>query len=240
MQVEKLRVGVVSDDGYASPHPAIGRAVDEAAAALASAGAEVEKIEPPDVSEGMSLYFGLLGADGAAGFRRLVRGSKVDPRVASILRLGGTARWLRPAMATGLRSQGKQQLADLVLAAGPRKADEYWQLTYQAKQFVTRYLNTLAERRIDAVICPPHATPAFGHGEGTPDSLIDASYAFIFNLLGTPCGVVPTTTVSPGEGDPSQAGLPVGVQVAAGYWREDVVLRVMQVLEQQRVNALTR
>ena len=231
VEVGRLRIGVIGDDRYAIPHPAIRRAVGEAATALTSAGASIEEIDPPDVKRGMDLYFGLLGADGAAGFRRLVKGSKVDPRIASILRLGGTSRWLRPGMAAGLRTQGKGQLANLVLAAGPRKTDEYWQLTYHAKQYVTEYLTSLSKRRIDAIICPPHAKPAFAHGDGKPDSLIDASYAFIFNLLGIPCGIVPTTTVLPGEAEKSQAGLPVGVQVAAGYWREDIVLRVMHVLE---------
>ena len=182
----------------------------------------------------MALYFGLMVADGAADLRRLAKGSTLDRRVASILRLGATPRWLRPAMASGLKSQGRERLAELVLAAGPRKADGYWQLTYQARQYVADYLTSLARRRIDAIICPPHAACPFRHGEGKPDSLITASYAFIFNLLGVPCGVVPTTTVSPSEAADGEAGLPIGVQVVAGLWREDVALRVMQVLEQHR------
>ena len=234
VNITSLRIGFFNDDGYSTPHPAIRRAVDEAAAAVRNAGAEVEEIPPPNVEQAMRLYFAVVGADGAADLKRLAQGSELDPRVSSILRLGGVSRWWRPSMAAGLRSRGHSQLAELVAAAGPRKADEYWQLTYEMKQFVHDYLASLAQRRIDAVICPPHAQPAFGHGEGKPPSLIAASYAFVMNVLGVPCGVVPTSNVRAAEGEQDELGLPVAVQVAAAPWREDVVLRVMQVLQEQR------
>lgn len=64
-----------------------------------------------------------------------------------------------------------------------------------------------------------------------------------------PAGVVAATRVLPGEESDRQpgnspiertaykieqgsAGLPIGVQVAARHWREDVVLAVMLMLEQ--------
>jgi fatty acid amide hydrolase len=75
-----------------------------------------------------------------------------------------------------------------------------------------------------------------------------ASYCFLANLLGMPAGVLPLTRVQPGEEsdrEPSRdvviraarsvelgsAGLPIGVQVMARHWREDVVLAVMTALE---------
>lgn len=230
VSVGKLRIGVIKNDQYAPPAEPIAQAVERATDALTACGAQVEEIDPPDVQMGMALYFALAGADGAGDLKRLVKGSEVDPRVASILRLGGTSRWLRPAMARGLRTQGKRQLADIVAAAGPRSADSYWKINYKAKTYVREYLTSLAERGIDAIICPPHARSAFAHREGKPDSLISASYAFMMNLLGIPCGVVPYGWMPP----ENNCRLPVGVQVAAGYWREDIVLAVMQVLEQSR------
>ena len=70
----------------------------------------------------------------------------------------------------------------------------------------------------------------------------------VYNVLGAPAGVVSVTRVRPGEeSDRSatkdmaditarevelgSAGLPVGVQVVARYWQEDVVLAVMAALE---------
>jgi len=67
-------------------------------------------------------------------------------------------------------------------------------------------------------------------------------------VLGVPAGVVPVTRVRPDEQsdrpairdvvertavatEAGSAGLPIGVQVIARPWREDVVLSVMQSLE---------
>jgi fatty acid amide hydrolase len=74
------------------------------------------------------------------------------------------------------------------------------------------------------------------------------SYSMLINLLGCPAGVVPVTRVLPDEQDgrpkshdlalatarqvdQGSVGLPIGVQVVARHWREDVVLAVMQALE---------
>jgi fatty acid amide hydrolase len=73
-------------------------------------------------------------------------------------------------------------------------------------------------------------------------------HALLFNLMGLPAGVVAATRVRPGEEsartvgrdrsdhvarriEAGSAGLPIGVQVAARPWREDVVLAVMEAIE---------
>lgn len=101
--------------------------------------------------------------------------------------------------------------------------------------------------RFDAIICPPFMLPALTHGAS---ELLNAigSYPNLYNLLGMPAGVVPITRVRPGEesdrapsGDlivkaarkveEGSADLPIGIQVAARHWREDIVLAVMGELE---------
>ena len=61
-----LRVAVWTDDGYFPASPAIRRAVESAASLLAARGAHVETYQPPNVEEAIQLFYGLLGADGAA------------------------------------------------------------------------------------------------------------------------------------------------------------------------------
>jgi fatty acid amide hydrolase len=75
-----------------------------------------------------------------------------------------------------------------------------------------------------------------------------ATSAALFTVLGVPAGVVPVTRVRPGEEsdrpdrrdaalraaravEQGSAGLPVGVQLVARYWREDLVLAAMQAIE---------
>jgi fatty acid amide hydrolase len=106
----------------------------------------------------------------------------------------------------------------------------------------------LNARQFDAIICPPTALVTLTHGSSF---LLgnDGTYATLYNLLGMPAGVVAATRVRPGEEsdrvpgrdivertayqvEQGSAGLPVGVQVVAHHWREDVVLAVMSALEE--------
>ena len=147
-----------------------------------------------------------------------------------------------------LKLSGQRLSRDILLATGSKSADEYWQLTDRLNAFVRRFFERLDERRFDAWICPPFGLPA------PPPALVNellpaASYSLLSNVLGVPCGVVAATRVQEGEESDRQAGrdrlerlartaeqgsagLPVGVQVAARPWREDIVLAVMAALEQ--------
>ena len=75
----------------------------------------------------------------------------------------------------------------------------------------------------DAIICPTAAMPAPPHGETFADSSRNAFYTGPYNLTGWPGTVV--------RGGTSPEGLPIGVQVIARPWREDVSLALAGLLE---------
>ena len=74
--------------------------------------------------------------------------------------------------------------------------------------------------QFDVMLCPVSATPATLHDD--PDGP-DFTYTFAHNLTGWPGAVVRCGT--------SSEGLPIGVQIVAHPWREDVALAVAQYLE---------
>jgi amidase len=74
----------------------------------------------------------------------------------------------------------------------------------------------------DALICPVNAYPAMPHA-AVFEQGIGWSYTRIFNLTGWPVVVVRCGT--------SPEGLPIGVQVVARPWREDVALALAGTLE---------
>jgi len=74
----------------------------------------------------------------------------------------------------------------------------------------------------DAVLCPVCAFPGMEHGS-TYKKLSAFSYTMTFNLTGWPAAVVRAGT--------SPEGLPIGVQIAARPWREDVALAVAELIE---------
>jgi len=78
--------------------------------------------------------------------------------------------------------------------------------------------------KYDVIICPVNAYPALPHGVTLDlDKLPAISYTQTYNLTGWPGAVV--------RGGTSPEGLPIGVQVVARPWREDVALTVAQHIE---------
>jgi amidase len=78
-------------------------------------------------------------------------------------------------------------------------------------------------RDYDVILCPVNALPAMRHASEEAANLKPFSYTMTYNLTGWPGAVV--------RGGTSPEGLPIGVQVVARPWREDVALAVAQFLE---------
>jgi fatty acid amide hydrolase len=247
VDVASLRVGCIEDDGFFPASPAVRRAVREAADALARRGARIERIAPPDVAGAMRIYLRLLSADGAAGALRRLGKNEVDPRIQGLLQIVALPSKVRPLAAAALAALGQRRLAGQVRAIRRSTVDEYWSLIEAQAAYRRRFIAELDRAGIDALVCPPHALPALTHGSAYYLTTA-ASYSMLFNLLGMPAGVVPFTLVRPGEDRPRRAGrdlvdraarsvergsagLPVGVQVVARHWRDDVALAVMAALE---------
>jgi fatty acid amide hydrolase len=247
IEIDQLRIGMWTDDGFYPASPALRRAVREAADALRAMGAQVEPFNPPEMPHAVELYFRLLSADGAADARRVLGASPRDWRMNRLVRLAGLPAWLRAPVRMGLSAAGQRRTAELLRWIGARSADDYWQLSYARAAYAERFFARWAEARLDALLCPPHALPALRHG-GAEHLAIAASYCYLANVLGVPAGVVPVTRVRADEQsdrlagrdlvdraaaatDAGSAGLPVGVQIAARPWREDVVLALMAALE---------
>lgn len=76
----------------------------------------------------------------------------------------------------------------------------------------------------DALVCPVNAFPALPHGTSVPN-LASFSYTIAHNLSGCPAAVVRFGWT----GD----RLPIGVQVVAPAWREDIALAVAAMLEKE-------
>ena len=79
-------------------------------------------------------------------------------------------------------------------------------------------------RNYDVLLCPVNAHPAIPHGTTYQGSNLKAyGYTMAFNLTGWPSTVVRCGT--------SAEGLPIGVQVVASPWHDDISLAVAKHLE---------
>jgi len=95
----------------------------------------------------------------------------------------------------------------------------YWAELDRFRNSMFRFLT-----EFDVVLSPVAAQPAVPHGHSIREEVFRGfSYTMTHNLTGWPAGVVRCGI--------SQSGLPIGIQVAAAPWREDVVLAVLLQLE---------
>jgi fatty acid amide hydrolase len=174
------------------------------------------------------------------------------PQIKQLLSLAGLPAAVIPAVRALLRAAGQHSMAEGLAPFGHRDTAHYWELVEAQMDYAGRFANALdtaAGGPFDIVLCPPCATPALTHG-ATKDLATLGAYACLYNLLGYPAGVVPVTRVQAGEESaraPSRdvvlklarqveqgsAGLPVGVQVVARPWQDDVALAAMGAIEAQ-------
>ncbi len=248
VELAKLRVGFYVDNGFFAPAAACRRAVREAAAALAARGVAVEPWTPPDAERAWEIYLQLVFADGMAGARRALRKSQKDWRMRRAVEIAALPRSVRAAIARVLEWRGQARLAKATRRIERLSLWGYWEMVEERNRYRAQFLGSLDAGRFDAILCPADALPALRHGSSflLTDCL---SYTAIYNLLGMPAGVVAATRVRPGEEsnrptsrdlveraarrvEEGSAGLPVGVQVAARHWREDVALALMAALEE--------
>lgn len=247
VQIQGMRVGMYSNNGYFLASPALRRAVEEAANALRQQGAIVEPFTPPNASEGMRIFLGIASAGGGKDLKRLLGDEKPIPQLAGLIQAMRFPPAIAPMVAKFMAARGQQKLASLIRNVGACSTDKYWALVAARDRYRMHFHQMLDEGNFDAVLCPPFALPALTHG--TSQHLLPAaSYAMVYNVIGAPAGVVSTTKVRPSEEcdrkvtkdiaditaravEEGSAGLPVGVQVVARHWREDIVLAVMAALE---------
>jgi amidase len=102
----------------------------------------------------------------------------------------------------------------------PISTAELSDLLIEWTQFRSNMLAFMAD--YDVMICPVNADVAYKHdtARGYVDNF---SYVYHYNLTGHPSTVVRAGT--------SNDGLPIGIQVIAKHWREDISLAVAKLIE---------
>ncbi|MBV9623903.1 MAG: amidase, partial [Acidobacteria bacterium] len=208
-EMRKIRVGYFEEDGCNPVTQETRRAVQIAAGRLRSAGFEVEPFHPRGLERARELWWQLFGVAGGMLLRPMVAVRERD--ISPILK----------AFTASVEAEPPPTAESLL---------ETW-----IGRDVTRIGVFEQMNAFPVWLCPVASIPAFRHGErswlidGKTVKYLDAwSYCEWFNLLGTPAAVVPVTC--------SAEGLPIGVQVIARPWEEELVLSIVSVLEREEMN----
>jgi Asp-tRNA(Asn)/Glu-tRNA(Gln) amidotransferase A subunit family amidase len=204
--LKRVRVGYFEDDGRTPVTSETRTAIRTAAAALHRAGFQVEPFRPEGLELARQLWWKLFGIAGGMVLGPIAKGREAD---------------LSPILKEFSRS----------VAAQPSHTGQSLLQTWIQRDEVR--MQVFAQMRDHPVLlCPVASIPAFRHGErswqveGKTVNYLDAwSYTEWFNLLGTPAAAVPVGK--------SPDGLPIGVQVVASPWQEELVISVATALEDQ-------
>ena len=243
-----LRIGVSEDDGFLTPAPTIQRAVRAAAQALRDAGATLVPYQPARVKELCHLWFSVISSDGGQTLRRQLSRDPVCKQLRPSMYMTLMPGPLRQGLARVLDARGEHRLAEMLRTLGSKHIADLWQLTAQRTALRQGEFDAWNALELDAVLMPPHVLPAMPLGT-SGDLTLTLTYMFRYVMLNFPAGIVPVTRVRRDETDwegprpldslsrrcaevmRGAAGLPVGVQVAARPYREDVALAVMGAIE---------
>ena len=204
--LKRNRIGYFEDDGRTPVTPETREAVRTAAEALQRAGFQVEPFRPEGLELARQLWWKLFGIAGGMMLGPMIKGREAD--LSPMLQEFSAGVAARP-------SHTGQSLLDTWIQRDELRIKVFAQM-----------------RDYPVLLCPVASIPAFRHGErswqveGKTVKYLDAwSYTEWFNLLGTPAVAVPVGK--------SPEGLPIGVQIVARPWQEEVVIAVAAALETQ-------
>jgi Asp-tRNA(Asn)/Glu-tRNA(Gln) amidotransferase A subunit family amidase len=204
--LKRMRIGYFEDDGRTPVTAETRAAIRTAAEHLRHAGFQVEPFRPEGLELARQLWWKIFGIAGGMLLGPMMKGRECE---------------ISPLL---------KQFSSWV-SAEPSHSGESLLDTWVQRDLVR--MQVFAQmREYPVLLCPVAAIPAFRHGErswqveGKIVQYLDAwSYTEWFNLLGTPAAVVPVGK--------SPEGLPIGVQIVARPWEEEIVLSVAAALEEQ-------
>ncbi len=244
--VRGLRVGYYANDGVLPVSASIARGIEVARSALSAAGCQTVPFTPPDVASLFDQYLAAMSADGGEGLIEALRDDPVDPTLAPLLSLARVPDAVRKGMASAARLAGQGSLARMLDSMGAKTVRAFWGHIDALRQYRVELLDMMDAVGVDVILCPAYATPALPHGMSR-NFTAASTPALLYNAVQFPGGVVPVTKVRTDETkrssphglverhaakvDAQSAGLPVGVQIVARPWQDEVAIAVMAALE---------
>lgn len=208
-----LRCAVMINNGMSAPDEETHAALMRTEALLKEAGLDVRHDRLQGIPELPAVVGGLYRAGGYAFITEMIRATGTRPEdVAN--------NWLREVDPADVSAEEFSKWRNTYFHGSTEKLNERLS---RVERFRQRMLQQMAQ--YDVLISPVTAHPAPVLPPPGDHPTPDGSYTEVFDVTGWPAGVIRAGT--------SSEGLPIGVQVVANPWREDVVLAVMALIEER-------
>ena len=248
INIANLKIGFYQDDGFLTPAQSVKRAVKEAVQMLQKMGAEIIPITMNKTSEMIYNYLSIMAADGGLSIKKLIGKEAFLPSLKYLKKFYGLSKPMRKLMWHFLGFKGDEKLQNMLNAMQKKTVSELYQAIYLRNKHRFEIFDLWTRESIDAVICPAHATAAFKHGM-SKDFALGACYSILYNYLDFPAGIAPVGFVKEDETktrvkkdklskkaaliEKDSENLPLGVQIVAKPFDEDIVLAIMMAIEKQ-------
>jgi aspartyl-tRNA(Asn)/glutamyl-tRNA(Gln) amidotransferase subunit A len=219
--VEGMKLGVPKEYfDVEGMEPGVKHAVDQALKMLESAGAKLVDVTLPHTDYGLAAYYIIAPAECSSNLARFdgVKYGLSEQDEQNITDLYMKTR--REGFGTEVRR--RVMLGTYALSSG--YYDAYYLKAQKVRTLIKRDFDAAFEQ-CDAIVSATSPTVAFELGAKTQDPL--AMYLCDVLTLGGNLAGLPGISVPCGM----SGGLPVGLQVLAPQWREDVALRVARAYE---------
>jgi amidase len=173
----------------------------------------------PEVESAIRNAVDALASAGVSAFEDRPAALGRSPKTSLLTADGGAA--VRRMLANVGTTEHHPGLDRMVSGIDPIPVVEYSALLEETDAFRAQMFAFM--EGYDAILCPVRPFPAAPHGESASKPLSEGNaYTSVFNTTGWPVAVVRA-----GSSD----GLPIGVQLVARPWREDVSLALAQIVE---------
>jgi aspartyl-tRNA(Asn)/glutamyl-tRNA(Gln) amidotransferase subunit A len=216
-----LRVGVPKEYFISGMQPEVEHAVHQAIGVLGQLGAEVREVSLPHTDLALPVYYLIAPAEASANLARY-DGIRYGLSVPA----GTLWESYRETRGQGFGPEVKRRIMLGTYALSAGYYDAYYLKAQQVRTLIKQDFE-VALLDVDIIACPTTPTTAFRIGEKVNDPLsmyLSDVFTLSLNLAGMcglslPCGF-------------DTAGLPIGLQLMAGAFREETVLRAAYVYEQ--------
>jgi aspartyl-tRNA(Asn)/glutamyl-tRNA(Gln) amidotransferase subunit A len=194
--------------------PEVAEATRAAARTFEKLGARIETVDFPDLDAGIAAYYLVCTAEASSNLARY-DGVRYGPRA----RASDLTELYSHTREQGFGPEVKRRIMLGTFALSSGYYDAFYGRAMRARRSLKRRFATVFEKA-DLILVPTSPTPAFRFGEKTADPL-EMYLADIFtvfaNLIGGPALSFP--------GGFTSGGLPIGLQLVADDWREDLLFR---------------
>ncbi len=224
--VQGLRIGIPKEYFVEGIDPHVREAVMAAIEVLRRAGAAFEEISLPHTEYAIATYYIVATAEASSNLARydgIQYGLRRQPREARKTPLIDMYEETRDI---GLGNEAKRRIMLGTYSLSSGYYDDYYLKGLKVRTLIKRDFDTVFEK-VDAIITPTAPTTAFKIGEKTDDPLsmyLSDVYTISANLSGIPAISIPCGF--------SKERLPIGLQILAKPFDEEMLFRVAYTYEQ--------